>query len=233
MSSYPELSPEVLSLCQSLPVKPNPVQLVGRRVTLLPLDMSRDSEVLFSITNGQPINVGENILGPYDEDLYIWRFFAAGPFKDLTDFRAYLTSLLTSDLIMPLVVFDNSSHQQVGLSCLIGSNPQHLKLELGHIWYSPIAQGRGFNLEACFLMMDHAFKLGYRRLEWKCHSLNRKSCEAAARLGFTYEATLVNHMISKEANRDTIWFRVLDCEWTILREQLEQTMEQSYLANNR
>ena len=38
-----------------------------------------------------------------------------------------------------------------------------------------------------YLMMQRAFTLGYRRYEWKCHSLNAASRAAAQRLGFSYE----------------------------------------------
>ena len=36
--------------------------------------------------------------------------------------------------------------------------------------------------EAMYLMMERAFALGYRRYEWKCHSLNAPSRAAALRL---------------------------------------------------
>ncbi len=36
----------------------------------------------------------------------------------------------------------------------------HLKIELGGIWYSPIAQRTKANAEATYLMLKHAFEHG-------------------------------------------------------------------------
>jgi len=49
--------------------------------------------------------------------------------------------------------------------------------------------------------------MGYRRYEWKCDALNEPSRRAAIRLGFTFEGIFRQHMIVKEKNRDTAWFR--------------------------
>jgi RimJ/RimL family protein N-acetyltransferase len=63
-------------------------------------------------------------------------------------------------------------------------------------------------------MMARVFdELGYRRYEWKCNSLNEGSCNAARRLGFTYEGLFRQATISKGRNRDTSWFSILDKEW--------------------
>ena len=58
-------------------------------------------------------------------------------------------------------------------------------IEVGHLHYSPLLQGTTAATEAMYLMMKHAFELGYRRYEWKCDVLNAKSRAAAERLGFT------------------------------------------------
>jgi RimJ/RimL family protein N-acetyltransferase len=100
--------------------------------------------------------------------------------------------------------------------------PAHLKIELGGIWYSPIVQGTRANTEATYLMLKHAFELGYRRLEWKCHSHNERSRRAALRLGFKFEGIQDSHFVIKERNRDTAWFRMLDTEWPAAKEKLEQ-----------
>ena len=66
-------------------------------------------------------------------------------------------------------------------------------LELGHIWYVPRAQGTGVNTEAVHLMLVEAFDvLGYRRVEWKCDSLNERSRRAALRLGFRSRASFAS-----------------------------------------
>jgi RimJ/RimL family protein N-acetyltransferase len=62
-------------------------------------------------------------------------------------------------------------------------------------------------------MLRHAFALGYRRVEWKCDTRNSRSRRAAAAYGFTFEGIQEAHMIVKDRNRDTAWFRMLAHEW--------------------
>jgi RimJ/RimL family protein N-acetyltransferase len=77
--------------------------------------------------------------------------------------------------------------------------------------------------EAIFLMIRHAFEdLAYRRVEWKCDSLNEASRRAARRFGFSYEGTFRQHMVVKGRNRDTAWFSLLDREWPRVRKGFER-----------
>jgi len=50
-------------------------------------------------------------------------------------------------------------------------------------------------------MLKHCFELGYRRVEWKCHSLNERSRRAALRMRFKFEGIQESHMIVKNCNR--------------------------------
>lgn len=97
-----------------------------------------------------------------------------------------------------------------------------MKVELGGIWYSPVAQGTGVNTEAVTLALEHIFALGYRRVEWKCDASNQRSRRAAERLGFRFEGIQDAHYIVKDRNRDTAWFRILDREWPAIRQRGEQ-----------
>ena len=102
--------------------------------------------------------------------------------------------------------------------------PEHLKIELGSIWYSPLIQRTPANTEATYLMLSHAFDLGYRRLEWKCNALNERSRRAALRMGFQFEGIQDSHFIIKNRNRDTAWFRILDREWLDVKTHLEDLL---------
>ncbi len=101
--------------------------------------------------------------------------------------------------------------------------PAHLKIELGNIWYSPIAQRTNANLEATYRPLKHAFTLGYRRVEWKCDSLNERSRRALG-MGFKFEGIQEHHFIIKARNRDTAWFRILDYEWERVKLHLEELL---------
>ena len=123
-----------------------------------------------------------------------------------------------------MCVFDISSGLQIGVANFMNNIPSHLKIELGGIWYSPIVQKSSANTEATYLMLKHCFELGYRRVEWKCHSLNERSRKSALRMGFKFEGIQESHMIAKNCNRDTAWFRVLESEWPEVKQNLEQLL---------
>jgi RimJ/RimL family protein N-acetyltransferase len=92
--------------------------------------------------------------------------------------------------------------------------PEHGVFEIGNVYMGPgIARSR-VSTEAVYLLLKYGFdELGYRRIEWKCNSLNAKSRSAAARFGFQYEGTFRNHLVIKGQNRDTTWFAMTDDDW--------------------
>jgi RimJ/RimL family protein N-acetyltransferase len=190
-------------------------------VRLTPLDLDRDVERLYAISNGQPCSLGGREVAAYDADLLIWRYMFAGPFADAGGLRAWLRSQVESPNSLALCVFDRATGSPVGVTNYANNVPEHLKIELGNIWYSPLAQRTAANTEATYLMLRHAFELGYRRLEWKCDTFNERSRRAATRMGFTFEGIQESHYIVKGRNRDTAWFRILDHEWPDVRARLE------------
>jgi RimJ/RimL family protein N-acetyltransferase len=100
--------------------------------------------------------------------------------------------------------------------------PLHGVIEIGHIWFAPALQRTRAATESIFLLARHAFDdLGYRRLEWKCDSLNGPSRSAAERFGFTYEGIFRQHMVVKGRNRDTAWYAITDAEWPSRRAAFE------------
>jgi len=92
-------------------------------------------------------------------------------------------------------------------------------IEIGGIWFGTELQRTRAATEALFLLLSYAMDdLGYRRMQWRCNSLNVKSRNAARRLGFRLEGIFYNHMLSKGRNRDTAWYSILDDEWPEARE---------------
>jgi RimJ/RimL family protein N-acetyltransferase len=90
---------------------------------------------------------------------------------------------------------------------------------------SPLLQRSPAATEAMYLMMRHAFELGYRRYEWKCDSLNEKSRRAAERLGFSYEGLFRQAIVYKGRSRDTAWYSIIDSEWPRVREAFERWLD--------
>ena len=93
-------------------------------------------------------------------------------------------------------------------------HPKDGVIEIGGIWFAPDLQRTRAATEALFLLLSHAMHdLRYRRMQWRCNSLNMKSRNAARRLGFRLEGIFYNHMIVKGQSRDTAWYSILNDEW--------------------
>ncbi len=217
----PELPAEMLARGASLPLKPAPVTLRGKHVELMPLVADRDASPLFAVSNGGPVTLGSRTAPAYDAESRIWRYMFDGPFDTVEDLRQRLQDQVDVPNALCLCAVDVESGRQIGVANFLNNSPGHLKIELGGIWYSPVVQRTAANTEATYLMLRHTFGLGYRRVEWKCHSENERSRRAALRLGFTFEGIQMAHMVVKNRNRDTAWFRMLDTEWPRTRARLE------------
>ncbi len=220
----PQLSDEILAKRGRLPLKPAPVILNGSRFSMTPLDVSKDAVDLYVISNGNACRVGNYWTEAYDSDALIWRFMNSGPFSSLDAFSSFLTTLAEMPEGLAFSVRDRMTNKPVGMATYLNNVPAHLKIEIGHIWYSPLVQGHGANFEASYLLLNHAFQLGYRRVEWKCHSFNERSRRAAEKIGFQFEGIQESHFIIKGRSRDTAWFRILDREWPDVRDRLQSPL---------
>jgi RimJ/RimL family protein N-acetyltransferase len=144
----------------------------------------------------------------------LWQHLPYGPFADQAEFDAWLAQRAASKDPLFYAVVDWESMRALGMASFMRMKPDNGVIEIGHIWFAPELQRTRKATEAIFLMARAAFdELGYRRLEWKCDSLNVPSRRAADRFGFTFEGIFRQHMIVKGRNRDTAWFSITDGEW--------------------
>lgn len=119
-------------------------------------------------------------------------------------------------------ILDKEIDEAAGFASLLRINPVDGVIEVGYINFTPRLQRTRAATEAMFLLMRHVFEdLGYRRYEWKCHSLNNPSRNAALRFGFTYEGKFRQDKVIKGRNRDTAWFSIVDGEWPDRRATFE------------
>ena len=199
--------PEVLARRHSLPHKPDPVTLTGKLATIEPLDLDRDVEDLHAVSCGAPF-AGQP---SYDANERIWKYMSGGPFAEASGLRAWLAAQDAAPDGRPFVV--RAQGRAVGVVNLIANVPAHLKIELGSIWYGPIAQRTGVSREVTEMLLAHVFALGYLRAEWKCDAKNEPSRRAALAYGFQFEGIQDAHYIIKGRRRDTAWYRWLSHEW--------------------
>jgi RimJ/RimL family protein N-acetyltransferase len=70
-------------------------------------------------------------------------------------------------------VLDKARQQRVGMTALLAIVPDHGRVEIGGVWYSPLVQKTKVNTEVNYLLLKTLFRdYHYRRVEWKCNNAN-------------------------------------------------------------
>ena len=193
---------------------PARVPLRGRYVELVPQDASHHAADLYAAGHES------------DEALHTWDYLAYGPWASLDDYTATLRAQSATFDTIFYAIRPLDGERFAGQSSFLDINPLMGVIEIGHIWFGPRLARTRAATEALYLMIRHAMDdLDYRRMHWRCNSLNAKSRQAARRLGFRFEGIFYNHMIFKGKNRDTAWYSILDDEWPEVRGILEAWLD--------
>lgn len=185
------------------PPRPEHAIMPGRYCRLEPLDAVRHAADLHAAYS-------------LDVEGRMWTYLHSGPFATTEDYRAWVVARQDSADPLFFAVVDAVTGRAVGVASYLRIDPANGVVEVGHLAFSPLLQRTRAATEAMYLMMRHAFELGYRRYEWKCDALNAPSRRAAARLGFRFEGIFRQAIVYKERSRDTAWYSVIDNEWTAL-----------------
>lgn len=186
---------------------PPRTQLSGRHCNLLPLE-TRHGEALF-----QAYSLTED-----DRD---WTWLGAEKPASLAEMMLWITGKVNDFSLVSWGVADIKNNRPVGVVCYSNVDPVNGAMEIGHVTWSPLMQKTSMGTEALFLLMKNAFTLGYRRIAWRCDSLNQASRNAAERVGFTFEGRFRQAMTRKQRNRDTDWLSVIDTDWPNIERALE------------
>ena len=148
------------------------------------------------------------------------------PFATRESYREWAAAAAASADPRFYVVVDKTSGDALGTVSLMRQDLANGAIEIGNIMYSKRVQRTPISTEVQYLLMRYVFdELGNRRYEWKCDSLNARSRQSAARLGFTYEGTFRQAVVYKGRSRDTAWFSMLDSEWPRVREGFEEWLD--------
>ncbi len=156
------------------------------------------------------------------EDGRDWTYLPVERFDDRSLFSAHVAGQAASSDPRHYAIIDSASGRPVGSAALMRADPANGVIEVGHVAYSPLLQRRAAGTEAIALLMRRVFDdLGYRRLEWKCDSLNSPSRRAALRYGFSFEGIFRQAVVTKGRNRDTAWYAIIDEDWPACRAALD------------
>lgn len=159
-----------------------------------------------------------------DTDNTDWVYLPYGPFDSPSALKAWLEEIARKSDPLFYTVMDRQG-KAVGVASYLRITPASGSIEVGHIHFSPQLQTTPAATEAMYLMMRHAFALGYRRYEWKCDALNQRSRRSALRLGLSFEGVFRQATLYKGRNRDTAWYATIDLEWPQLKAAFEAWLD--------
>jgi RimJ/RimL family protein N-acetyltransferase len=192
--------------------RPDRTPLRGSQVLLRPLDPAADAGALYEASR----------------DPAIWTYLFYGPYPGVEELRDLLESVKDGQDPLYFAIVRLPQERPEGMASYMRITPEHGVIEIGNIWFGTPLQRTTAATEAIYLLARHAFEdLGYRRLEWKCDSLNAPSRRAAERFGFSFEGVFAQHMIYKGRNRDTAWYAITDRRWPAVRTAFEAWLEPS------
>jgi len=186
------------------PPRPSATLLEGRYCRLERLDADRHAAALHAANAAA-------------RDDASWTYMNFGPFADAAAHAAWVRDAAARSDPWFYAIVDQRSGAASGVASYMRIAPEAGCIEVGSIHYSPALTRTRAATEAMYLMMAHAFELGYRRYEWKCDALNAPSRRAATRLGFAYEGIFRQALVYKGRNRDTAWFAITDGDWPAIR----------------
>ena len=199
MSNFPPVGP----LCAQVScIYPTRVELVGRYCTLIPLD---------AVTHLADLTTAWSL-----SDASAWTYLFSSRPTDAAASAALITAFATSSDAIHFAVIDTARGVATGSLALMRIDMTHSVIEIGHVNFtSPLIAQSRVATEAVSLLLTHAFTTcHFRRVEWKCDSLNAPSRRAAIRYGFEFEGIFRQHMVIKNKSRDTAWFSLLfENEW--------------------
>jgi len=127
--------------------------------------------------------------------------------------------------LAPFTTVRAADGRAIGSTQMHDVHPEHRRFEIGGTWLARSAWRTGANIEAKLLQLEHAFLLGYQRVEFKTHPDNARSRGALAALPAQFEGILRKHLVIRDGEpRDSAYYSVIDDEWPDVRANLERRL---------
>ena len=148
-------------------------------------------------------------------DTDIWPIYSSS--FDPDHFDASFDALIGHASRMPYAIFERDT--LVGMTAYLRADVSAQTVEVGNSFLHPAVRGTGLNTRLKRLMLDHAFAVGIRRIEFRIDERNARSQAAVAKLGCVKEGTLRSERITWTGHvRDTALWSLLAEEWTALHQ---------------
>ena len=195
------------------------VELRGQHVTLLPLNMSHEGDLVEAVKDGE-----------------LWRHWYTlipSPEKMGEEIKRRL-KLQDQGSMLPFAVM--ASGKAVGMTTYMNIDAPNKRLEIGSTWYRANVQRTPLNTECKRLLLTHAFEqLQCIAVEFRTHFFNQQSRRAIERLGAKLDGILRNHAINTHpdavgALRDTCVYSILNTEWPSVKAHLDYQLHRARKA---
>ncbi len=158
-----------------------------------------------------------------DEELWRWIPIQVRTREEMLDYIRLALDLQEKGSALPFATIQRSTGRVVGSTRYMNIDKPNRHVEIGATWIGRAWQRTAINTEAKYLMLRHAFeRLGCLRVELKTDVLNEKSRNAILGIGAKQEGIFRNHVVCSTGRvRDSVWFSVIDREWTEVKAALE------------
>lgn len=187
-----------------------PSRLEGKRVLLVPLELSHASE-----------------LWETAQDETIWTHYTFRQMKTNERFLTFINdciNLMDAGKEFTFTAIDKTTGKMTGCTSFLDIQPPSRSLEIGRTWISPLLQGTGFNAECKYHLLSYCFeKLELIRVFFKTDSNNIRSQKALEKIGAKREGILRNHMIREDGTfRHSVYYSIIENEWQETKKHLEK-----------
>jgi RimJ/RimL family protein N-acetyltransferase len=190
-----------------VPAWPDPVELHGPHVRLLPLQQSHHDGLCEAVRDG--------------ELWQLWYTAVPAPERMAAEIQRRL-ALQAAGSMLPFTVLD-AEGRIVGMTTYMHIDAVHRRVEIGSTWYAASSQRTPLNTNAKRLLLGHAFEqLQCIAVEFRTHRLNTQSRRAIERLGAQLDGVLRAHQrLADGSLRDTAVYSITATEWPAVRNHLD------------
>ena len=184
-----------------------PGDIIGRMIRLEPLNVKRHLQPFFDMTSGY-VYKENRCYNPQE----VWGFAEEGPFEKPEELRKSFVFQRKMDEA-GFAIVESQTDKIIGVVFLTNDNPRNLNISMELPIVKPSSEGTAEQIEACFLLLDRLFALGYRRVQLSVDSMDTKAKKLSGRLGFTQEGLIPKDRVVKESNRDSVIYGMLNSDW--------------------
>lgn len=190
----------------------DPVSLVGRYVSLVPLAYSHHDDLVEAVKDGELWN------------LWYTKIPAPEGLRAEIDRRL---DLQRQGSMLAFAVIEESTRQAVGMTTFMHIDAVNRRVEIGSTWYRQRVQRSALNTECKLLLLTHAFeRLNCIAVEFRTHFFNMQSRAAIERLGAKLDGILRQHQFAGNGTlRDTCVYSILDREWPAVKSHLTHRLQ--------